>query len=118
MPETKTQPVAVAESAAPAKAAGGEKSPFWLYKGHPLVRCGDTIYYGSLADPFVVMLKIATTKDVKGMQVADKVNVWLMNTDPDLNPMECIQQRCERRGLYNAIDIASVWLERALKKAA
>jgi len=114
MPETKTKPAA--ESVAAAGAA--EKSPFWLYKGHPLVRCGDTIYYGSLADPFVVMLKIATTKEVKGLQVADKVNVWLMNTDPDLNPMECIQQRCERRGLYNAIDIASIWLERALKKAA
>jgi len=110
MPETKTKP----ESPA---AAAGEK-PFWIYKGHPLVRCGDTIYYGSLADPFVVMLKISTTKDVKGMQAADKINVWLMNTDPDLNPMECIQQRCERRGLYNAIDIASIWLERALKKAA
>jgi len=114
MPETKTKS---AESPSAAKAAG-EKSPFWIYKGHPLVRCGDTIYYGSLADPFVVMLKITTTRDVKGLQVADKINVCLMNTDPDLNPMECIQQRCERRGLYNAIDIASVWLERALKKAA
>ena len=109
MPETKTKS---------AEAQAAEKSPFWIYKGHPLVRCGDTIYYGSLADPFVVMLKISTTKEVKGMQVADKVNVWLMNTDPNLNPMECIQQRCERRGLYNAVDIASVWLERALKKAA
>jgi len=111
MPETKTK--AASAAAAPTE----EKSPFWIYKGHPLVRCGDTIYYGSLADPFVVMLKIATTKQVKGIQAADKVNVWLMNTDPDLNPMECIQQRCERRGLYNAIDIASIWLERALKKA-
>jgi len=115
MPEAKTKP---------AEAAAGEKGPFWIYKGHPLVRCGDTIYYGSLADPYVVMLKVSTTKEVKGvkdnksMKVSEKINVWLMSTDPNLNPMECIQQRCERRGLYNAIDIASIWLERALKKAA
>jgi len=92
-------------------------SPFWVYKGHPLVRCGDTLYYGSLADPFVVMMKIATTKPLGDLAAADKVNVWLMNTDDSASPMERIVQRCERRGLYNAIDIASIWLERALKKA-
>ena len=109
MPETKTE-------AKPAEKTKG--SPFWIYKGHPLVRCEDTLYYGSLTDPFVVMLKISSTKEIKDMKAADKVNVWLMSTDPDLGPLERIQQRCERRGLYNAIDIASIWLERALKKAA
>jgi len=107
MPETKTK-------AAPA----ATESPFWVYKGHPLVRCGDTIYYGSLADPFVVMLKIASTKAVGDLQAADKVIVALMSTDEDIGPLERIQQRCERRGLYNAIDIAAIWLERALKKAS
>jgi len=94
------------------------ESPFWMYKGHPLVRCGDTIYYGSLADSFVVMMKIVSTKKIGEMEAADKVNVWLMSTDDDASPLERIQQRCERRGLYNAINIASIWLERALKKAA
>ena len=89
-----------------------------MYKGHPLVRCGDTIYYGSLADSFVVMMKIVSTKKIGEMEAADKVNVWLMSTDDDASPLERIQQRCERRGLYNAINIASIWLERALKKAA
>ena len=107
MPETKTK-------AAPAAAT--PDSPFWIYKGHPLVRCGETIYYGSLADPFVVMLKISSTKKVGDMDAADKVFVALMSTDEDIGPLERIQQRCERRGLYNAIDIASIWLERALKK--
>ena len=112
MPDVKTKPVE--NAAADAKTDG----PFWVYKGHPLVRCGDTIYYGSLADPFVVMLKITSTKEIKDLRAADKVSVWLMSTDEEVSPLERIQQRCERRGLYNAIDIASVWLERALKKAA
>jgi len=106
MAETKTK-------AAPVAA----ENPFWMYKGRPLVRCGDTIYYGSLADPFVVMLKISTTKAVGDLQAADKVIVALMSTDEDIGPLERIQQRCERRGLYNAIDIAAIWLERAMKKA-
>ncbi len=91
---------------------------FLTYKGHPLVRSGDTIYYGTLANPYVVMLKIDSTKDVKGLAVADKVYVTLMSTDPEASLMDRIQNRCDRRGLFNAIDIASVWLERALKKAA
>jgi len=126
MPETATKEAAKTEKkpTAPAKAEQKD-SPFWIYKGHPLVRCGDTIYYGSLADPYVVWLRIASTKAVKAasaeagdLQAADKVSVTLMSTDPDLGAIERVQQRCERRGLYNAIDIASVWLERALKKAA
>ncbi|MDR2647624.1 MAG: hypothetical protein LBB67_05845 [Oscillospiraceae bacterium] len=93
------------------------ETPFMTYKGHPLVRCGDTIYYGSLADPYVIMIKISTTRDLGGLKVAEKVNVWLMDTDPDVSPLERIVQRCERHGLFNAIDIAAIWLERALKKA-
>ena len=34
-----------------------KKGEFLEYKGRPLVRCGNTIYYGSMADPFVVCLK-------------------------------------------------------------
>ena len=91
---------------------------FLTYKGRPLVRHGDTIYYGRLTDPYVVMLKIDSTKDLRGLAVADKVYVTLMSTDPDASLMERIQNRCDRRGLFNAIDIASIWLERAMKKAA
>ena len=29
---------------------------FFLYKGRPLVRLQDTIYYGRMSDPYVVML--------------------------------------------------------------
>ncbi|MDR3314688.1 MAG: hypothetical protein LBS96_09600 [Oscillospiraceae bacterium] len=98
--------------------AAAPEAAFLTYKDHPLVRSGDTIYYGSLADPYVVMLKIDSTRDLKGLPLADKVYVTLMSTDPDASLMDRIQNRCDRRGLFNAIDIASIWLERALKKAA
>lgn len=57
-----------------------------MYKGRPLVRKGNTLYYGSMAEPFVIMMQITSTKKVKELEVANKVTVQLMNTDPDVRP--------------------------------
>ena len=92
-----------------------KKAKFLSYKGKPLVRCGNTIYYGNMSDKFVVMFQILSTKDVEGLQVADRVSVQLINTDPDVRPHDRIAQKTEKKGLYNAMDIGTIWLERALK---
>ena len=97
-----------------AAAADKGKKGFLLYKGHPLVRSGNTLYYGSTADPYVVMLQVLSTKTVKDMPVADKVAVQLMSTDDEVRMKDRVVKKCERVGLYNAMDIGSIWLERAL----
>ena len=91
-----------------------EKSKFLTYKGKPLVRNGNTLYYGNMDDKFVVMFQILTTKDLGGVSIADKVSVQLINTDPEVRPHDRIAQKTEKKGLYNAMDIGSIWLERAL----
>ena len=91
-----------------------EKSKFLLYKGHPLVRSGNTIYYGSLAEKCVGVMQIVTTKQVGDMTVADKIQVQLLSTDEELRMSERILKKSEKHGLYNAMDIGSIWLERAL----
>lgn len=92
-----------------------KKGPkFLTYKGYPLVRCGKTIYYGNMSDPFVVMLQICSTKTVGELEVASRVTVQLLNTDPDVRPRERIVKKSEKQGLYQAMDIASIWLDRAL----
>ena len=60
-------------------------------------------------------MQIKTKKEVNGLQVADKVAVQLMCTDPDLSPRKQLVKASEKNGLYLALDIADVWLERALK---
>ena len=85
-----------------------------MYKNRPLVRKGNTIYYGSLSDDFVLMLQILSTKDVNGLQMADRVSVQLINTDPDVRPHDRIAHKTEKKGLYSALDIGTTWLERAL----
>lgn len=87
---------------------------FPMYKNHPLVRCGDVIYYGSMKDKYVVKLEIKSKKQVQDMEVADKVSIQLMYTDPNIRSRKQIVKSSEKNGLYLAMDIADAWLERAL----
>jgi hypothetical protein len=98
------------------KSSKKQKQKFLLYKGKPLVRSGNILYYGDMSEPHVVMLQILTTKELGGIEVADKVQVQLMSTDPDLKMKDRISKKVERRGLYNAMDIGSIWLQRALNE--
>ena len=90
------------------------KKEFFTYKGKPLVRCGDELYYGNMSDDFVIRMQVKTKKEANGLMVADKVAVQLMCTDPDLSPRKQLVKASEKTGLFNAMDIADIWLERAL----
>lgn len=91
-----------------------KKSEFLTYKNKPLVRKGNTIYYGSMSDEFVIMFQILSTKEINGLNMADRVSVQLINTDPNIRPHDRIAQKTEKKGLYAAMDIGKIWLERAL----
>ncbi len=99
---------------APAKKPAAEKSPFLLYKGRPLVRSGDTLYYGKMNEEYVVMLQIKSKTEKHGMTVADKVSVQVVATDPEISMKNRIIKTSEKTGLYNAMDIGAIWLDRAL----
>ena len=84
------------------------------YKGHPLRRKDNLIYYGTMAEKYIIMLQVLSAKNMGGMQVADKVSVQLQLTDPDLKSRDRVVKKTEKDSLYAAMDVASVWLERAL----
>ena len=86
-----------------------------MYKGHPLMRKDNLIYYGSMADSHIVMLQILDTKKVGDADVATRVSIQLQLTDPNARPMERVVKKGEKEGLYTALDFGSVWLDRALK---
>ncbi len=92
-----------------------EQKPVALqYKGHPLRRKDNLIYFGSMADKYIIMLQILDTKKIKDLDVATKVSVQLQLTDPDLKSRDRVVKKSEKDSLYAAMDVASVWLERAL----
>lgn len=90
-----------------------EKIPL-SYKGHPLRRKDNLIYYGTMAEKYIIMLQVLDTKKVDDMDVATKVSVQLQLTDPDLKSRDRVVKKSEKDSLYSAMDVASVWLERAL----
>ena len=90
-----------------------EKIPL-SYKGHPLRRKDNLIYYGSMADKYIIMLQVMETKKVDDLDVATKVAVQLQLTDPDLKSRDRVVKKTEKDSLYAAMDVASVWLERML----
>ena len=90
------------------------KSAALQYKGHPLRRKDNLIYFGSMADKYIIMLQILDTKKLKDMDVATRVSVQLQLTDPDLKSRDRVVKKSEKDSLYAAMDVASVWLDRAL----
>ena len=84
------------------------------YKGHPFQRKDNIIYYGSFADRYIIMLQILESKKVKDLDVATKVSVQLQLTDASIKSRDRIVKKAEKDGLYSAMDVAVVWLDRAL----
>ena len=85
-----------------------------MYKGHPLMRKDNLIYYGSMADSHIVMLQILETKKVGDADIATKVSVQLQLTDPAARSRDRIVKKSEKPGFYTALDVGCVWLNRAL----
>ena len=86
------------------------------YKGRPLMRKDNLVYYGSMADEYIVMLQILETKKTNDVDTASKVSVQLQLTDPNAKSRDRVVKKSEKDSLYAAMDVASVWLERALSK--
>ena len=78
------------------------------------MRKDNLIYYGSMADSHIVMLQILETKKVGDADIASRVSVQLQLTDPSIKSRDRIVKKSEKDSLYLAIDVAAVWLERAL----
>lgn len=85
-----------------------------MYKGHPLMRKDNLIYYGSMADSHIVMLQILETKPLGDTEIATRVSVQLQLTDPAAKSRDRIVKKSEKIGLYTALDVGCVWLTRAL----
>lgn len=84
------------------------------YRGHPLRRKDNLIYFGSMSDKYIIMMQVLETKKVKDLDVATKVSVQLQLTAPDLKSRDRVVKKSEKDSLFAAMDVASVWLDRAL----
>ena len=97
MPETKS-----------AKAEG------LMYKGHPLRRVDNLIYYGTMAEKYIIMMQVLDSKKEQDLNVATRVSVQLQLTDPNLKSRDRVVKKSEKDSLYAAMDVAAIWLDRSL----
>ena len=84
------------------------------YKGLPLVRNNNELYYGDPSKEYIVYLNVVSTKQVGGQEVADKVQVALISTDTSLDFMQRIKKQGVKTGLYDALDVGGVCLQSTL----
>ena len=87
------------------------------YKGHPLRRKDNIIYYGNPADKFIIMITSNKSELVNDLEVATDVTVSLQTNNTGGRGKEKIIKKVEREGLYRALDVAAIWLEDALEEA-
>ena len=90
-----------------------KKESFFSYKGRPLVRNGNILYYGNMDGSCVAFLQILGDEKMQDLSVGNKVVVQLLSTDTSLRMKERILKKSEKNGLYEALNIASIWLDRA-----
>ena len=88
-----------------------DKKSFFSYRGVPLVRKGNLIYFGNMYDDYVVMIEILGTEKQGDLDVANKVRIRKMATDPTVPPKDQIVKKAEKESLYEALDIACAWLK-------
>ena len=83
---------------------------YLMYKDRPLVREGNTICYGDMAEKCILILEIMSYKEEAGNKVPDKILVQVIDSK---DPTKIIKQGA-KEGLYDAFSIGVVWLEHAL----
>ena len=85
-----------------------------VYAGHPLRRAENLIYYGSMADKYIVMMQVLDSEPLKDITLAKRVSIQLQLTSPNLKSRDRVVRSTEKGSMAEAMEFASIWLDRAL----
>ena len=86
---------------------GAKSNEFLEYKGRPLVRQGDDIYYGDMSDNYYIYMMIMDETETSNGTVPTKILVQLL----DSNTKSPKEQKM-LTGFKDAFEFADAWLER------
>ena len=89
------------------------KGSYLEYKGKPLVRHGDELYYGDMRDKFCLFLLVMSyAKDEKlSIEIPDAILVSIVSTQNT----DKVEKQKVVHGFYEAFDLGCAWLDRANK---
>ena len=66
---------------------------------------------------YVIFMQVLTSKEENGVQVADRIHVTLLSTDTTKSPIERMKKQSDKNGLWSALEIGTIWLEKSLLDA-
>ena len=89
-------------------------SKFLCYKGKPLVRKKNEIFYGDMGEKNVVKFTVLSTADDGGIELASEVLIQLIRNDSDGKIEDRVVKESKKNSLFDALDLGFTWLERAL----
>ena len=92
------------------------ETKFLTYKGKPLVRKGNEIYYSDMSEKYVIRFEILSSKKDGKLEIADKVSVELLDSNTNKPVKERVKKESTKDNLFSALDLGFTWLERELKK--
>lgn len=93
--------------------SNGVDGEYIIYKDKPLVRKDNLYCYGNMSDKYVLFLMVISTKKTSsGAEIPDYILAQILSTDLSKSPAERLEKQFEKNGLYEAIDIGTVWLDK------
>ena len=85
-----------------------------VYNGHTLRRADNLIYYGSMADKYIVMMQVLDSEPLNDISMAKRVSIQLQLTSPNLKSRDRVVRSTEKGSMAEAMEFATIWLDRAL----
>ena len=85
---------------------------YLCYKGRPLVRSGNEMYYGNMSDKYIIFIRELDSKKVNDVDIGTKFEIQLLFTDPDIKGRGKIVKNIERASFSDALELAEAWLNR------
>ena len=85
---------------------------FMTYKGKPLVRSKNEIYYGDMSESHVVKFTILSVDE---NDEPTKINVQLLKSNTELADKDRVVKESTKSTMFEALDVGFIWLERTLK---
>ncbi len=93
--------------------ATAKKAKTLTYKDKPIIRQGNTIYYGDLSKRLILVLEIVEAEEKNGVAMTKKVKFHIQDNTGELGKGTNYRSG-ERDNLYKAFDIGAWWLQDAL----
>ncbi len=90
-----------------------KKMKEFTYKGKPVYRKGNVIYYGDLSKDLILVLEILETEKNGDFEMAKKVKFHIQDNTGEIG-CGTNYRSGERENLYEAFDIGTWWLQDAL----